>query len=183
MDTWLQTYLEKFRIYRSKKLLPLGKFFLRCHISANIMTAISFLVGLAAVYFLFHNHLYFILLGLLHLTLDGLDGVIARASTPTLFGKHFDNASDQLIGIFLLLKIAFVTQDYAVYLITAIVFLGQLFYVLSKLTAPAFFSRMSLMFLLFFNQVVPGFLVAGVIGLYTLAMQLVWILRRKKATR
>ncbi len=183
MDKLLQDYLEKFRIYRSKKLLPLGQFFLRCHISANVMTTFAFLVGLGAVYFLFQNHLFFILLGLLHLTLDGIDGVIARASTPTLFGKHFDNASDQLIGILLLLKIAFVTQDYVVYLIATIVFVGQLFYILSKLTAPAFFSRMSLMLLLFFDQVTLGFLVAGVIGLYTLALQLAWIIPKKNAKR
>ncbi len=180
MDKWLQDNLEKFRIYRSKKLLPAGQFFLRCHISANIMTSISFLVGLGAIYFLFQNHLYFILLGLLHLTLDGLDGVIARASKPTTFGKYFDNASDQLIGVLLLLKIALVTEDYFVYLITVIVFLAQLFYALSSLKAPAFFSRTILVILLFFNQVTLGFLVAGVIGLYTLAMQLMWIIRQHK---
>ena len=180
MDRLLQQYLEKFRIYRSQKLLPAGKFFLKYHITANIMTSFSFLTGLGAVYFLFQNHLLFILLGLLHLTLDGLDGVIARASKPTTFGKNFDFVSDQLIGILLLLKIAIITQDYVVYLITAIVFLSQLVYALSKLTAPVFFSRMILIFLLVFNQVTLGFLVAGVIGLYTLAMQLVWVIRQKK---
>ncbi len=180
MNKLLQDYLEKFRIYRSQKLLPLGKFFLHCHISANIMTFFSFLVGLGSIYFLFQNHLLFILLGLLHLALDGLDGVIARASKPTLFGKYFDFVSDQLIGILLLLKIAITTQDYVVYIITAIVFFAQLVYALSKLTAPVFFSRMILIFLLVFNQVTLGFLVAGVIGLYSLAMQLVWVLQKKK---
>ncbi len=180
MNKLLQEYLEKFRIYRSQKLLPLGQFFLRYKITANIMTLFSFLVGLGSVYFLFQNHLLFILLGLLHLTLDGLDGVIARASKPTLFGKYFDFVSDQLIGILLLLKIAITTQDYLVYIITTIVFFAQLVYALSKLTAPVFFSRMILIFLLVFNQVALGFLVAGVIGLYTLAMQLVWFIQKKK---
>lgn len=183
MNKLLQDNLEKFRIYRSQKLLPLGKFFLLCHISANVMTLFSFLAGLGAIYFLFQNHLLFILLGLLHLALDGLDGVIARASKPTFFGKYLDFISDQLIGILLLLKIAIITQDYVVYLITAIVFFAQLVYSLSSLTAPVFFPRMILIFLLIFNQVTLGFLVAGIIGLYSLAMQLVWVLRNRNSAR
>lgn len=183
MDKWLQIYLEKFRIYRSQKLLPLGKFFLKYHITANVMTSLSFLAGLGAVYFLFQNHLYFILLGLLHLTLDGIDGIIARASTPTLFGKYFDHFSDQIIGFLLLLKIAFANSDYFIYIIATLVFLSQLFYSLSKMKAPIFFPRTSLIILLLFNQVTLGFLVAGVIGLYSLVMQLMWVLQVRRSAQ
>ncbi|MBI2103313.1 CDP-alcohol phosphatidyltransferase family protein [Candidatus Woesearchaeota archaeon] len=180
MDKWLQTSLEKFRIYRSEKFLPVGKFFLKYQITANLMTCLSFLAGLGAVYFLFQNHLYFILLGLLHLTLDGIDGIIARASAPTLFGKYLDHFSDQMIGLLLILKIAFTNNDYFIYIIAALVFFSQLFYSLSKMKAPAFFPRTSLTILLLFNQVTLAFLVAGIIGLYSLAMQLIWAMQKSR---
>ncbi|MBI4152465.1 CDP-alcohol phosphatidyltransferase family protein [Candidatus Woesearchaeota archaeon] len=179
MATLMEQWVEKFRVYRSQKLPWLGTFFLRCHITANVMTIFSFLAGLGTVYFLFQNHLYFILFGLLHLILDGIDGVIARASAASTFGKYLDHASDQLIGVLLILKIAVVTQDYFVYIIAGLIFLGQLFYALSRFTAPAHFPRSIILIVLVFQQVTLAFLVAGVIGVYTLALQLRWVLRRK----
>ncbi|MBS3170068.1 CDP-alcohol phosphatidyltransferase family protein [Candidatus Woesearchaeota archaeon] len=160
MATFMEQWVEKFRVYRSQKLPWLGTFFLRCRISANVMTIFSFLAGLGTVYFLLQNHFYFILFSLLHLILDGIDGVIARASTASTFGKYLDHASDQLIGVLLILKIAVVTQDYFAYIIAGLIFLGQLFYAFSRFTAPAHFP-------------------AGVIGVYTLALQLVWVMQKK----
>lgn len=183
MEIWLQTMLEKFRHYRSEKLLPLGKLFLRWHLSANLMTLLSFLAGLGAVYFLFKEHIYFILLAVLHLLLDGIDGVIARASATSLFGKYFDYLSDQTVGFLLLLKIAIVTQDFFVYIIAALVFFSQLFYLLSRLKAPVFFPRTSVIILLFFNLITLAFLTAGVIGLYSLVMQLAWVVKKMVYTR
>ena len=97
MEKFFQKGLEWFREYRSHKFGFLGRFFLRRGISANNMTCLSLLLGIASVYFLFINHFWFILLAGLYLIADGLDGVIAREAEPTSFGAYFDYAVDHTV--------------------------------------------------------------------------------------
>ena len=183
MDKWIYGLITKLRRIRSERLLGVARFFIRGGITANMMTCFSFLLGLGAVYSLFQQHLWFVILGILHLVVDGLDGVIARATTPTQFGKYLDHISDQLIGIFLLLKVALITGDTMVYLVLVLVFLSQLLYTLSHLQAPTLFPRTFLLLPLMANLLTLGVLIAGVIGLYSLALQLKWILERRFAGR
>lgn len=178
MGSFVHSLLTKSRSYRSEKLLGIASVFIRLGLTANAMTLISFLLGLGAVYFLDLDHFWFVVLAALHLAVDGVDGVIARATKSTVFGKYFDHVSDQLIGILLLLKIAWLTQDYFVYIVVVLVFLSQLVYTISKLQSPAFFSRTILLLLLMIKQATLGFLAAGIIAVYTLASQLAWVLRR-----
>ncbi len=183
MDKWIRTIISKSRRFRSQKLLGLAHFFINVGITANMMTGLSFLFGLGAVYFFQQNHLWFVILGILHIFVDGLDGVIARVTTPTSFGKYFDFVSDQLTAILLLLKLAWVTGDMMIYLVFILVFLSQLFYALSNLRAPVLFPRMFLFLLLMIDQVTLGFLTAGVIGLYSLALQLKWVIEGRFSER
>ena len=179
MDKWIRAIISKSRRSRSQKLLVLANFFINWGITANMMTSLSFLLGLGAVYFFQQNHLWFVILGILHIVVDGLDGVIARVTTPTRFGKYFDFVSDQLTAIFLLFKLAWITGDTMIYLVFGLVFFSQLFYALSNLRAPVLFPRMFLFLLLMINQVTLAFLTAGVIGLYSLAVQLKWVIEQK----
>ena len=102
MKSFLQEIVDKFRESKAGKFTKAGKFFLKLGISANMMTTISLLIGLAAVYFLFSNHLLFIVLAVIHLVADGLDGLIAKASKETIFGKYFDSISDRIITLAIL---------------------------------------------------------------------------------
>lgn len=183
MEKFWTKVMADFREYRNKKFSNIGKFFLKMGISANLMTGISFLLGLGAVYFLFTNYWLFLILGILHLLADGLDGVIARASQETKLGKHLDHFSDRIIELLLLIKIYLYLQDYYVLIVIALFILAQTIYFLSKYTSYILFTRMTLLIILSFNFLnntylnilfnIPtiAYLVTGIAALYSLVRQ------------
>jgi len=180
---WLITWTRKFR---DEHLVKVAKVFLKLKISPNLMTFFSLIVGLAAAYFLFTNYIVFLILGLLHLFLDGMDGVMARVSgRETQFGKYFDLLSDRAVNLAMLVKIAMFLQDYYVILVIAIFLITQSLYFLSKLTFPIVFSRtfnvIALMFTILLGNVIVAniaYLVVGVIALYSLIMQFHYFLAK-----
>src|SRR3989344_5008019 len=129
-------------------------------ITANHLTSLSFILGVVAVWFLFDNHFYFVFFGLFHLLMDSLDGVLARSTKVTLFGKHFDTISDNLLLALLLLKSHSVLGHwlYAAAAFFYAVMLG--FYLLSR--APPLFMR-TVTFIGYFLQLF--FLSATVVGI------------------
>lgn len=174
-------FLTRFREYRSQKLAPLGKFFLSIGLTANKMTLLSFLSGIIAVYFLFSNYLLFVIFTLLHLIADSLDGVIARVSRETIFGKYADLITDNSITLLLLLKIGWHTQDYYAYIIAGLFVLVLCIYLASKCTAPILFTRTVSLFLLILPILhieVLAYLVVGVAAVYSLALQLQFYVRK-----
>ncbi|MEK6809160.1 MAG: CDP-alcohol phosphatidyltransferase family protein [Nanoarchaeota archaeon] len=181
--------VEKFRAYRSKKLEKIGKSLVKIGISANQVTALAFLSGLAAVYFLFSNYYLFIIFALLHLCFDGMDGVIARLTKPTTAGKYFDLLSDSTVTFIAILKVAWLLQEFYVY-ITAGLFLAALFiHLVSTLRAPMFFLRTPTIIILLIavNPSFPmtaatltaGYLAAGGTSLFSLARQLQWYVGKR----
>ncbi len=168
---WWQTF-------RSKSLRPTALLLRRCHITANHLTFVSFLCALLAAYFLFESHSLFVLFALLHLLFDGLDGVIARESTKTKYGAHYDYLSDRSATFFLLLKMGFFLKDYYIFIVLVLFVLTQIVYVVSKFKAPILFSRTIFLFLLIFWQPTLGYLTEGVVALYCLARQLQWFFVR-----
>src|SRR3989344_5875115 len=108
--------VEKFRAYRSKKLEKIGRLLVNIGISANQVTALAFLSGLAAVYFLFSSYYLFTIFALLHLCFDGMDGVIARLTKPTTQGKYFDLLSDSAVTFIAILKSAWFLQEFYAYI-------------------------------------------------------------------
>ncbi|MBI1968447.1 CDP-alcohol phosphatidyltransferase family protein [Candidatus Woesearchaeota archaeon] len=171
--------MERWRRYRSQKLSWIAEPLVRAGIPASLLTLASFLLGLAAVFFLFQNHFLFVLFSIFHLLADALDGMVARVTKPSHFGKYLDYASDQLIALLLLARIAGELQDFFVVLIILLFLAAQLVHLFSKLTAPVLFARTLLLLFLAFKQPIPAYLSAGAVALYSLAVQLRWCLERK----
>ncbi|MBI4983203.1 CDP-alcohol phosphatidyltransferase family protein [Candidatus Woesearchaeota archaeon] len=182
MDKLFKNFLRWGQEYRTRKFSRVGKFFLKIGISANLMTTISLVFGLLAVYFLFSNHFLFALFVLLHLIADALDGVIARVSIPSKFGEYYDHIGDGLITLLALIKIGWFTQEYFVYIISGLFSLAQGIYFLSKCKAPVLFTRTItlLLLVLYLPAVIPltsslisiTYLANGVVAVYSLARQL-----------
>lgn len=156
------------------------------------MTFLSLVFGLGAVYFLFQRQSTYIVLVLLHLLADGLDGVIASleikpAKWGMKWGKYFDSGTDALITLLVLGKVAFTLQDVYGYIVVGLFALMHLIYFASKMEAPVLPVRTITMVLLMLyiptsipplawtNQlllIVMG--IAGVASFYSLARQLQW---------
>ncbi|MDP3639639.1 MAG: CDP-alcohol phosphatidyltransferase family protein [Nanoarchaeota archaeon] len=177
--TFVQNAMDRWRRYRSQKLSWMAEPLVRAGIPASVVTLASFLLGLAAVFFLFTNHFLFVLFSIFHLLADALDGMVARITKPSPFGKYLDYTSDQLIALLLLVRIAGELQDYFVILVILLFSAAQLVYFLSKFTAPVLFARTLVLLFLAIQQPIPAYLSAGVVALYSLAVQLPWILERK----
>lgn len=170
--------VDKVRDFRSQKFTPLGQFLLNHHINANVMTSLSLVFGILAVYFLFDRYWLFLLFGLLHLLADGFDGVIARISGPTLWGKYFDYFVDRMIELLLLVRIWWWLEDYYVLIVIALFLVAQSIHLISKFRLPVLFTRS---FLLLFAALSPlsltifptlGYLTTGIAAMYSLSLQL-----------
>jgi len=169
---WEKKVLEWSRKQRTKFLLPIGKFLLKLKIRAVYLTIVAFLVGVAAVYFLFRNQMFFFLLGVLHLFLDGLDGVVARASnSDSRLGAHIDNISDRLILVLVLVKSYFYFNDYFILVVLGLYVLHHLIYALSDLKGKVSYSRFLTMVIYFLGFYTLGFFAVGILSLYGLSLQ------------
>lgn len=192
MDAFHKKFIANFQQYRSKHFDSLARAFNQLGISANILTSLSLLSGILAWYWLFSNHWLFVLFALLHLLFDALDGVVARisgaASIP--FGKYFDQGSDSLVTILMLFKVGWHLQDVYAYIIAGLFFLAALVYFWSRGQAPIIFMRTAAVLILlivaypafpFQREILTvGYLVAGVVAVFSLARQLQWGMMRIK---
>ncbi|HIH11436.1 TPA: CDP-alcohol phosphatidyltransferase family protein [Candidatus Woesearchaeota archaeon] len=182
--------VDWFRDYRTKKLKPIAKVCLRCGITANIMTFCSLLTGAGAVFFLFNNYSLFLLFALLHLLFDALDGVIARSSKPTTNGKYFDLITDSFISVLFLIKTGWYLQDYFAYLVAGLFTIGIIIHLLTQCQAPMIFIRTVSIIILAIASIpnlsftntflILGYLIAGATSLYSLALQLQWIVTKNR---
>ena len=166
--------MTKIRLWRSKKLEPIGRFLIKLKLSANGITTFSLISGLLAIYFLFTSTLFFIIFALLHLLADAFDGIVARIQGSTNFGLYFDHLTDRTIELLLLIKIALHLQDYYVYIVIVLFLLAQMIYLLSKLQAPILYTRTLIMIILAFNLPTIAYLTTGVASIFSLARQLQW---------
>jgi len=181
--------VETFRNYRSKKLEKIAKAVAKTGLSADQVTFLSLLTGMTATYFLFNNYYLFTLFALLHLLLDGFDGVLARVTKPTIFGKYFDLLSDSTINVIVLLKVAWHLQDFYAYIAAGLFSLALMIHLLSKLQTSMIFMRTASIIVLIIatNSLFPfqkiilimGYLVAGGVSLFSLARQLQWYMEKR----
>ena len=184
MKNIFEGIVEKVRDYKGNKFTRIGKFFLKLGISANMMTVFSLLIGLTSVYFLFSNHLLFIVLAILHIIADGLDGLIAKASQATTFGKYFDLFTDRVITFSILFKVALYLNDYYFFIILGIFILTQAIYFFSKLESPIIFIRTgtiigAAVYVLYEPLLAIGYIIAGIFLAYSLSLQLQWFIKKK----
>ncbi len=174
--------IEQFRVYKSVKFSGLGRVFLNLGISANMMTLLSLLFGLGAVYYLFVDYWLFGVLALLHLFADGMDGVIARIEGVTKIGKKFDFMVDQVIVILIMVKLGWFLQDYYAYIAGGLYLLANVVYYVSDFKLPILFTRtvtlvlMGVWFLpvkvIVFTIPEATYITTGVASVYSLARQL-----------
>ena len=129
-------FIEQTREYRDKKLNTIGRSLKRLGISPNILSFFSLLTGLTAMYFAFTHLGYFILFALLHVTFDGLDGVVARLGTPSSYGAYLDIGVDTFITLLILIKIGYYINDFYPYIIAGLFTLAVLIHMITKLKAP-----------------------------------------------
>ena len=181
--------VRKFRAYRSKKLEKVAQPLVKAGLAANHLTFLSLLSGIAAIYYLFSNYYLFALFTLLHLLFDAFDGVIARLTKPTTYGKYVDLLSDSAVTFLILLKAGFYLQEFYAYLAAGLFLLALIIHVRSKLQAPMFFMRTASVIILIAatNPLFPftktvltaGYLIAGGFSLFSLARQLQWYVGKK----
>ncbi|MEW5896582.1 MAG: CDP-alcohol phosphatidyltransferase family protein [Nanoarchaeota archaeon] len=181
--------IEKSREYRSKKLAGVGRFLVKLGISANLLTFLSFISGLLAVYFLFDNYVFFVIFALFHLLFDSIDGVVARLSKTSKFGEYFDWVSDQLVTFSALVKTGWFIGDFYAYIVAGIFALAFIIFLWSKFKAPMYFIRLTMLiilsivtfpFLPYTKTFLTGaYLTAGVISVYSLARQMQWWMERR----
>ena len=171
-----EQFLNSFRAWRSKHFGGIGRFFLRFKFHANFMTCVSLLCGTLAAYFLFDNYILFAIFGIGHLLADGIDGIIARESRETFFGKFFDAITDSTVNLMLLLKVGWYLGDYIVFIIAGLFVLVQGVHYVSKMKVPALYSRTGTVLLLLFYPLfvwipVVVYLFCGIIVMYSFARQ------------
>ncbi len=180
-----EDYMNFMRKLRSELFYPLTEQLRKLSITANQLTALSFLCGLISVYFLFRIHWLFVLFALLHLFLDGLDGVLARITETTVRGKFFDQISDRATIWLIMLKSYFYFGDYIILIFTFLLLAKDSIYLFSKMKYPAWFSRTTVMIIYFFGPAISwaytfGGLVVGIVAVYSLLLQLAYFLETRR---
>jgi phosphatidylglycerophosphate synthase len=159
-----------------------GKEFLRLGITANVMTFLSLVFGIGTVYYLFVNYWLFVMFAILHLCADAIDGVIARVSKETVFGKKFDFAVDQFIVVVIMIKLGWFMQDYYAYVAAGLYGIANVVYYISDFKLPILFTRTVTLVLMglwilpikiiVFTIPEATYIITGVASVYSLARQL-----------
>ena len=176
--------VDDFRDYRTKKLEKIARAVAKTGLRANHLTFLSLCSGAAATYFLFDSYYLFALFALLHLFFDGIDGVLARVTKPTTYGKYFDLLSDSGVTFLALLKVAWHLHELYAYIAAGLFLLALLIHLKFKLQTPMLFMRTAsvIALLVATHPLFPftamaltaGYLTAGGVSLYSLARQLQW---------
>lgn len=181
--------IEDFRKYRSKKLSGVGRNLRDLGITANLLTLFSLIAGLLAIYYLFNNYSLFVIFTLLHFLFDSFDGVVARISKTTEFGKYFDIGSDSLITILALFKTSWFLDNYYFYAVSGLFLTALIIHFWSKLKAPMIFIRTPTLFILIVatsqflytrTLFITSYLVFGIISIYSLVMQTMRLVGKRR---
>ncbi|MBU0470338.1 MAG: CDP-alcohol phosphatidyltransferase family protein [Nanoarchaeota archaeon] len=181
--------IEKSRKFRTKKFSGTARRLHQLGISANMMTSLSLLFGLTAIFFLFSNYVLFVLFAILHLLADGLDGLIARISKTSEFGKYFDLSTDSLITFLILIKLGWYLQDYYPYFVAGLFLVTVMIHLLSKAKSPIYFLRTTylgtLIIILFplmptkITLLIGSYFIAGAIVIYSLVKEISWLVNKR----
>lgn len=90
-------FQERFRVLRDRVFSRLVKVLVRCNITPNAVTLVSFLCVLVSAVFVASVPWVAITFLFLHVALDGVDGVLARyTGTSSKMGAYIDMCNDQL---------------------------------------------------------------------------------------
>ncbi len=104
----------KYRLQCHRVFSPMAKLMIRVGLTANAVTSLGLLFALITSYFLMTNNYTMTVLALfLTITLDGLDGLVAKMTGTTKFGDFYDAFVDRLVEIILFTSIALTIPDLA----------------------------------------------------------------------
>ena len=165
----------------TKILTPLAKLILKCKITPNMLTTVSWILGLSSAYFLFKNDNLFIILFLLHLFFDMLDGSVARiGKKQTKFGKWYDPVMDQIIMVAFIIQVWLqYSQDWMLIFIF-IYLIHHISYFLSEFKTPILYARtyMTIMFILQFYII--GLIGMAIITCTGVLLQIIYLIKNWK---
>jgi len=156
------------RIYLVKKkkdsvVLPATKLFARLNVRPDILTGLSFLFGIASVYFLFKNHYLFVLFIFLNWLFDLFDGALARYTKKSSgYGVNLDKYSDSLIGMLLLGKVMFVFNLFWLKLVFFLFILQYVLDIMSKNKKGVLSTRTGIAFFYIFHVYLLGTFILGI---------------------
>tara|TARA_Y100000310_G_scaffold124700_1_gene123405 strand:- start:31903 stop:32475 length:573 start_codon:yes stop_codon:yes gene_type:complete len=190
----MQTFHDKViawtRIFRTKKLANIAKKVAKLGITANQVTFLSLIAGVTSIYFLYNQYWYFVIFGLLHLFLDSIDGVLARATKPTTKGKYFDLGIDNTIALLILIKTGIFLKTPLIFLIAVMFTITIIIHLISKLQAPVIFIRTGILFGIMLashplfpyleNVLIIGYYIVALISIYIFIKQIYWYFEQKK---
>ncbi len=104
---FLLNLIAEFKKIKNRILHPFCRFMHdRLKLTANILSFISFSFGAISAYFLFQNHLIFVILLSLSLFFDVLDGAMAKYEGKKGEGWIIDRGADRSVMLIILLKIS-----------------------------------------------------------------------------
>jgi phosphatidylglycerophosphate synthase len=174
-----------FRKFANEIFGPIARFLAKIRISANMMTVISLLMGLTAVYFAFVANYLYVWFVILHFFCDILDGEIARLTKPTIFGSWFDYFTDRSIILLLLVKAYFYANVPAgLYWAVICFFLIQhLVYILSARKTIIIYSRAVALLLFMSDYYTETFVVLLTINVFGFVLQMIDLLPKKGGTK
>jgi phosphatidylglycerophosphate synthase len=184
MNKFNQVAINNTREWRDQKLMLCARFFIRLKVTANIMTSFSLICGILSMYFLFNNYWLFFVFAILHLLADSLDGVLARLTKSTLFGKYFDAGTDSLVTFLAIAKVANYLADYYALIVAFIFLIIFAIHFAFKMRAPIIQMRTASLVVLMVATcssfaysdflLTLGYLGAGILSVVTFGKQIIW---------
>lgn len=170
----------KIRNFRRRLIKPVAEILIKLKIGSNLLTFLSLLFGITAIYFLFVKHYLFVIFILLHFIFDSLDGTVAELTKETRFGQYFDKLSDHFVFFLLLIKSFFHFNDYFILLVLGLFLIKETIYFLSKFTLPGIFEGIPVSIIFIFKLFWVGIILSGVLSLYSLIHQFNYFLTKKR---
>jgi phosphatidylglycerophosphate synthase len=170
--------LDFFRNIGVRIFWPVSKFLASIGVTANKMTLVSFLMGIASVIFLFKNNWLFVLFAALHLLCDVLDGEIARfTKKATNYGVWLDHCADMFITLLLLGKTYFYIGQFEIPLllywsVVVLYAVHNLIFIISKRTLSMIYSRTLILILFAFGFVMYAYYLILIVNALGIAFQL-----------
>lgn len=171
MQAKLDNLKKKFDAVTRLFISPL----IKSNTNPNLITAISFLFGVAAVYFLFENHFLFVMCILAHLGLDRADGTLARAlNRASESGELYDYIADTVVGILLLAKSYFyLSAHYVALLALGLYVIHHGLFILNRNRRMLVGSRTVLALIFLFGQFAVGVLASALLSATGIIRQII----------
>ncbi len=181
-----QNIVEAFKNYKNLRLKGFYIFLKMYNITSNQITFLSLFFGLTSVFFLGVNNIIFIILFLISVIFDIIDGGLAIVEKKSLkaqkFGMLLDDFSDRTVFSLIILKLSFLSSSLVFLTISVLYIILKSYHIflkqrLSKNIKILYVDRISVL-LIFINLKLMFFLIF--IVLFINLFELLNIIKRNK---